>query len=255
MRLVSRALFSGSHLSARLSRAGNYLAVGTLRLSEMKDAIRESWEGFYARDEDVASGLMDWERDLVDRFVPPGATVLVVGAGSGRDVVPLVERGCEVTGVEPAVTSLEVARRVLRERHLGATLLEGFFEDVDLSGHFDVVIFSFYSYSYIPQSRRRIAALRKAAGSLTANGHILVSYPPLQAPHQVLIAWAAPRVPSAAPTGVSSPAISSRRTAAAFAATLTRFNPASSRKRDVPPACDVFIAVTIRIPSLCWPPR
>ncbi len=67
-------------------------------------------------------------------------------------------------------------------------MLEGFFEDVDLSGHFDVVIFSFYSYSYIPQSRRRIAALRKAAGSLTANGRILVSYPPLQAPHQVLIA-------------------------------------------------------------------
>ncbi len=72
MRLVSRALFSGSHLAARLSRAGNYLAVGTLRLSEMKDAIRGSWEGFYARDEDVASGLMDWERDLVDRFVPTG---------------------------------------------------------------------------------------------------------------------------------------------------------------------------------------
>ena len=52
--------------SARVAMVFNYIAVGTLRLSDVKDAIRQSWEGFYGRDEDVASGLMDWERDLVD---------------------------------------------------------------------------------------------------------------------------------------------------------------------------------------------
>ena len=46
-------------------------------------------------------GLMDWERDLFDRFVTPGATVLVIGAGTGRDVIPLVERGCRSPASSP----------------------------------------------------------------------------------------------------------------------------------------------------------
>ena len=74
-----------------------------------------------------------------------------------------------------------------RHERLSATLIDGFFEDVPLTGGFGAVIFSFYSYSYIPESHRRIAALRKAADHLTAGGHILVSYPPVPPPHPTLI--------------------------------------------------------------------
>ena len=189
MRLVTWTFFAMGRFSARVSIVFTYLGAGTLRLAELKDAIRRSWEGFYGRDEDVASGLMEWERDLVDRFVPQGATVLVVGAGSGRDIIPLVERGCERHrrrarrrrhSRSPAVCCSERLSRPRSSKASSKTWI--------WPGSFDVVIFSFYSYSYIPQSRRRIAALRKAARSLTADGRILVSYPPLQAPHHVLIA-------------------------------------------------------------------
>src|SRR4029453_7212897 len=149
--------------------------------------IRQSWEGFHSREEDIATGLMDWERDLVARFVQPGDAVLVVGAGSGRDVIPLIERRCHVTGIEPAAAALDRARQVLRARQLPATLIEGFFEDVAIPGRFDVVMFSYFSYSYVPEARRRIAALRKAASCLTAGGRILISYPPLAGPHPLLI--------------------------------------------------------------------
>src|SRR6476660_2076064 len=152
MRLLTRAFFVLGLLSARVATVANHLAVGMMSLDPLKDGIRRSWEGFYGRDEDVAMGLMDWERDLFDRFVTPGAAVLVIGAGTGRDVIPLVERGCQVTGIEPASTSLEVARRLLATRGLSATLIDGFFEDVPLTGGFGAVIFSFYSYSYIPES-------------------------------------------------------------------------------------------------------
>ena len=113
--------------------------------------------------------------------------MLVIGAGSGRDVLPLVERGFQVTGIEPASTSLNVARRLLDKKGLSATLIDGFFEDVPVTGRFDAVIFSFYSYSYIPESRRRIAALRKASAHLSPGGHVLVSYPPVPPPHPTLI--------------------------------------------------------------------
>ena len=68
------------------------------------------------------------------------------------------------------------ARRHLEQRGLSADIIEGFFEDVALPDRFDVIIFSYCCYSYIPDSRRRIAALRKAADHLTARGRILVSY-------------------------------------------------------------------------------
>ena len=158
-----------------------------MRLADVRDGIRQSWGGFHSREEDVATGLMDWERDLVERFIHPGDAVLIVGAGSGRDVIPLVERGCTVTGVEPAAVPLTIARKILRARDLSAMLVEGFFEDVALPGRFDIVMFSYYAYSYIPESRRRIAALRKAGALLNGGGRIVISYPPLPPPHPLLI--------------------------------------------------------------------
>jgi SAM-dependent methyltransferase len=185
---VTRLLFALGRLSARAAMVLQYAAVGTMTSRELREAIRESWQGFHGRDEDIATGLLDWERDLVERFVAPGARVLIVGAGSGRDVVPLVERGCAVTGVEPASQALAVARRVLRERGLAATLVDGFFEDAVIAGPFDVVMFSYYSYSYIPGSSRRVGTLRKARALLADDGRILVSYSTVPPPHGMLIA-------------------------------------------------------------------
>ncbi len=187
MRPLTRLLLAAGRLFSRASRVLNYAACGTMSLADVKDGIRQSWEGFHRRDEDIASGLMDWERDLVGRFVRPGEAVLVVGAGSGRDVIALVEGGCRVTGVEPAAAALARAGDLLRARQLAATLIEGFFEDVAVPGRFDVVMFSYYSYSYVPEARRRTAALRKAASSLTDGGRILVSYAPMPGPHPFLI--------------------------------------------------------------------
>src|SRR5258708_376716 len=139
MRLLTGLLLAAGRLSSRVSVVLNYAACGTMRLADVKDGIRRSWEGFNSREEDIATGLMDWERDLVSRFVRPGEAVLIVGAGSGRDVIPLVERRCHVTGIEPAAAALGLAREALRARQLPATLIEGFFEDVAMPGRFDVV--------------------------------------------------------------------------------------------------------------------
>ena len=134
MRLLTGLLFAAGRLSSRVSVVLNYAACGTMNLADVKDGIRQSWEGFHSREEDIATGLMDWERDLVGRFVRPGEAVLIVGAGSGRDAIPLIERHCHVTGIEPAAAALGLARKGLRARQLPATLIEGFFEDVTVRG-------------------------------------------------------------------------------------------------------------------------
>jgi hypothetical protein len=50
-----------------------------------------------------------------------------------------------------------------------------------------VIIFSGCCYNFIPESRRRIAALRKASGHLTARGRIVINYMTEQAGHPMLI--------------------------------------------------------------------
>jgi SAM-dependent methyltransferase len=176
VRLVTVALFRVGRLFARAHRLFNHLAAGTLRIDDLRAGIRHSWERDEARDEAVAAGLMSWEEDLVARFVNPGELVLLVGSGPGRDLIALVEKGYRVTGVEPARRAIATARRHLERRGLSADIIEGFFEDVELPKPFDVIIFSYCCYSFIPESRRRVGVLRKAAAHLADRGRIVISY-------------------------------------------------------------------------------
>jgi SAM-dependent methyltransferase len=151
------------------------MAIGTFRLADMRENIRQSWEDFHGAESPQAARLLPWEEVLVERFIPPGAQVLVIGCGGGRDLAALAERGCQVTGVEPSDSAISQAQRMLREQHVPATLVKGFFEDVPVPGAFDAVIFSYYCYAFIPVSRRRTDALRKAAALLKPGGYVLVS--------------------------------------------------------------------------------
>jgi SAM-dependent methyltransferase len=160
----------------RAARLLHYLGAGTLSLADLQDGIRRGWQDHYGREADVPAGLMPWEEELVARFVPSGADVLLIGCGSGRDVVALGARGCRVIGIDPSARALRTARQAVQERGVTAEFVEGFFEDVPLEGRFDAIIFSYYCYAFIPASRRRIAALRKAAALLKPGGHVIVSH-------------------------------------------------------------------------------
>jgi SAM-dependent methyltransferase len=176
VRVVTVALFQVGQFFARAARVFHHLAAGTLRIPQLRLGIERTWEQFSARDADIAAGLMPWEDDVIARFVMSADRVLLVGSGPGRDLIALVAKGYRVTAVEPARRAIATARRHLDRHGLSADIIEGFFEDVALPGRFDVIIFSFCCYSFIPDSRRRIAALRKATDHLSGGGRIVVSY-------------------------------------------------------------------------------
>ncbi len=175
-RVAASVLFHAGKTADRSARLSHYLAAGTLRLADMRDSIRNTWQDFYEGDPARAPRLLPWEETLYDRFVPAGSHVLVVGCGSGRDLVALGQRGYQVTGIDPSERAITEARRRLLERKLSASLIAGFFEDAPVSGRFQAVIFSYYSYALIPVSRRRIEALKKAARLVAPGGHIVVSH-------------------------------------------------------------------------------
>ena len=86
----------------------------------------------------------------------------------------------------PIERELELCEIALREQGRSATLVRDFFEDARVSGPFDAVVFSYFCYSYVPESARRIACLRKAAGLLAPGGRIFVSVVVMDGPHPIL---------------------------------------------------------------------
>jgi SAM-dependent methyltransferase len=184
---VAFSLFQAGRFFARAARVFDYLAAGTLTIDQLRLGIERTWEDFSATDTDIAVGLTRREEEMIARFVFDGDDVLLVGSGSGRDLVALVGGGYRVTAVEPARRAVATCRRQLEMRGLTADLIEGFFEDVALPRRFDVIIFSGCCYGFIPESRRRIAALRKAADHLAMRGRIVISYMTAEPGHRALI--------------------------------------------------------------------
>src|SRR5262249_7154113 len=81
-----------------------------------------------------------------------------------------------VEGLELVPESVTRVRQRLAERHLDAPVHAGDIESVDLSGRYDVFVFSWFCYAYIPQSAQRIRVLRRLAACLASGGRILISY-------------------------------------------------------------------------------
>jgi predicted RNA methylase len=185
--LLALSMLHIGRVLARAARVFNHLAAGTLTLEGLRAGIERTWEDFNARDADVAAGLTRWEAELVERFVAREDDVLLVGSGPGRDLVALMAAGYRVTGVEPSRRAVAICRRQLERRGLTADLIEGFFEDVALPRRFNAIIFAGCCYGFMPESRRRIAALRKAAEHLAPRGRILINYMTGQAAHPMLI--------------------------------------------------------------------
>lgn len=173
--LLLIALHYVGRVADRVARASVYCAAGLSRLRDLQAGTAAAWNDFLADDEGIAGGWMHWEQSIAEGIARAGVRVLIVGCGSGRDVIPFVERGCTVTGIDPAPKAVDAARRALAARHLESTLIVGFFEDVTLDAQFDLVWFSWFAYSYIPDTRRRVAALRKAAALLAPGGQIVIS--------------------------------------------------------------------------------
>jgi SAM-dependent methyltransferase len=96
----------------------------------------------------IRGDLFDSQAEAYDRFRPgypnklfsllaevaglqPGDQVVEIGPGTGQLTLPLVERGYDVTAVEPGAQLATILRGKLLD-YDNATVLEGRFEDVDL---------------------------------------------------------------------------------------------------------------------------
>ncbi len=181
---LRNAVFAGLyHCGRTLQRAATlwfYAAAGAARLTDLRAAIEREWdEGGASQWETYNwSGLMPWERDFYLRFLKPDDRILVIGCGTGRDLLGLLQLGYKAEGLDVAPKCAAIAAQLVQKRGFEAPVCTGAIETIALPGRFDVFIFAWFCYSYIPQSMTRIGVLQKLRDCLNPGGRILVTYAP-----------------------------------------------------------------------------
>ena len=160
----------------RAARLLAYATAGVLTRKELGRAAAGRWSDFGIDETYVLSGLFTWEENFYFRFLKPDDHILIVGAGSGRDLIGLRRAGYRADGLEPSASAVALARAMCATAGVEADFHVGWIETTPITEKYDVFIFSWYCYSYICDRATRIAALRAASKRLSPGGRIILSY-------------------------------------------------------------------------------
>jgi hypothetical protein len=140
----------------------------------------ERVEGHAARyDDDAynARGLFDWEDAAVQEHFPAGGEIVVTGAGGGREVLALLERGFDAIGYEPNRRFASAGADLLGRRghpdRLRPSERDHFPADVERC---DGIVVGWGSYMLIAGRECRIEFLRAARRCLSDGDPILLSF-------------------------------------------------------------------------------
>jgi SAM-dependent methyltransferase len=153
-----------------------YLGAGLLRISEFRSPSIARWEAYH----DERDGLVTWEDELYRAVMQPSDRVLLIGCGTGRDLLALRQMGCDVTGLEQSAALAEAARATLSRHELPTVVIAEAIESYDSHDTFDVIVFSPYTYSYIVGMAARVGILGRLRERLSDRGKVIISYPRLR---------------------------------------------------------------------------
>ena len=138
-------------------------------------------EAVYLTEAHNRRGFFPWEEHVVQEHLVPGSRVLVTGAGGGREVLALLERGFDAQGYEPNVALAAFGSSL--------TATDGFGARVHVSGRSvvpagvtaDAVVLGWGSYMLVPTRAQRVELLRAASAATGNRGVVVLSYFPMPA--------------------------------------------------------------------------
>lgn len=115
---------------------------------------------------------VDLYRDIVrDR----GGRALDLGCGTGRVLIPLLQAGLEVVGLDPAPEMLAICRRKAEAAGIEAELHCARMEDFDLSEHFAVILIPAYSFQLVHPIEKAAEGLANFHRHLVRGGQLVLS--------------------------------------------------------------------------------
>ncbi|MDZ8259376.1 class I SAM-dependent methyltransferase [Nostoc sp. ChiQUE01b] len=100
--------------------------------------------------------------------------ILEAMVGTGGLLIPLLEAGINIEGVDTSPDMLAVCRKYCAARGLNPILHQGSIENLDLPGKFSAIAVSFGSFMLLEKRSAAIAALQAFARHLEPQGRIFI---------------------------------------------------------------------------------
>lgn len=101
--------------------------------------------------------------------------------GTGRFLIPLLERGYSVTGFDYSPHMLNGCRKKCKERRLTCTLLEASFESFSLNEFYNLIFIPSGSFCHLITEKQVAQALKFVADRLNSGGKFVVEIETLKA--------------------------------------------------------------------------
>lgn len=150
---------------------------------EMTRLIRKHYDHSY---QDVATRLPEtgykwtlesWEEDVLARHKMTSGTILVLGAGVGRESIALAQRGFLVVGLDINRESLRVASQQAMAKGLRLIFAQADFLAIPIGlARVDYVFMSGIMYSSIPGRQQRQAWLRSIRTCMNEQGLVVLNF-------------------------------------------------------------------------------
>jgi SAM-dependent methyltransferase len=154
--------------------------LGLLDADALNDITHASYEvdaheGF-AQETFNFQGLWPWEHSAVQSAFRGCRSVLIAGAGGGREPIALALLGFEVTAFDFCAELTFACRRYLEKANLVAHVLDAQSDRVPGGlGRFDAILVGRGFYHHIPNRARRIAFLRQCRRHIRTDAPVLIA--------------------------------------------------------------------------------
>ncbi|MBE9106681.1 class I SAM-dependent methyltransferase [Nostoc cf. edaphicum LEGE 07299] len=103
-----------------------------------------------------------------------GGRILEAMVGTGRLLIPLLEAGINVEGIDTSPDMLAACRKHCIDRNLNPVLHQGCVENLDISGRYSAIAVSFGSFMLLEKRTAAVAALQAFARHLEPQGRIFI---------------------------------------------------------------------------------
>jgi hypothetical protein len=135
---------------------------------------RASW---YISDARTLGGLMPWEEAAIDKYFGCCSALLVTGAGAGREVIALHQRGYGVDGFECNDKLLKYGNELFSRIGIPSSLQPMNRDECpSINREYDGIIVGWSSYMHIQGRSRRVAFLRELRCRVHSGSPMLLSF-------------------------------------------------------------------------------
>jgi len=126
---------------------------------------------------EIAQGLNEFEKALLENVLKQPCDLLVLGCGGGRESMAFAKRGFRVKGVDMIPRLVEEANAYAVRHHLPATFECQNITELRLATNsYDCALFTLWLYEQLPSRALRVRALAALRTILRAKGRVIFHF-------------------------------------------------------------------------------